>query len=1106
MAFGLAVATAVIVGSLIVGDSVTGSLRDTATARLGRIDHALVSPHFFRTQLSADLAHSPELSGVTRAILPLILIRGAVESATTEAVVPSASVVGVDDSFWRLYDVSPSLSGRDAVVNASLARELGVKAGDSILVDVDKQGQIPSGTLFAHKSPKETLRSLRLDVAAVLGDKGVGGFRLDMSTDTPRNVFVSREWLASEIGKDGQANALVVQGDLRHINATPRLQHALALVCTLSDYGLTVVPSASQGCVSIESDGMLLDDRQLAAARAASEQLGARHAISSVYLAKVIRELNRKGTSIAYSVVAGVQPLTPFSFTSGGGSPEPGEGEIWLNSWAATDLDTHVGGMLALTYLVPLPDGTYRDAQVRLRLTGIVEMAGPANDPGLVPRFDGITDAGRIDEWHTPFPVDLNRITERDDEYWTRYKTTPKAFVNLKTVEAMWKSGEKTGRSSGWVTSLRLAPTHGSIADLKVEVERAMVRRLSPEDSGLVFRPIRRIALDSAAGTTDFGQLFMAMSFFLVLSGVGLAAMLMRLSAERRASEFGVMMACGFTPSSAVLALLGEGIVLSVAGVLLGVPLGVAYGWGIIAGLRSWWIGAVGTSLLWSHVELMSLAVGAVSGLLVGVASMGWSALRLRRMSALRLLSGWQSISVTEGKRPGRRSRAVLMASLAAAVLLLMMRLGCVVVSAEGVFFGIGSALLVAGMAAADLWLIRAMARRMDPPTVPGLASRNIAANRGRSLLVIGLLACAAFIIVTVAANTRDFSRTDYTRRDSGTGGFALRAISSSPVHYDLNSPKGRAALGFSPEDEQVFRGVRVMPFLMSAGDDISCLNLAKPAYPRVLAVSDAMMARGGFTVTTAGHPRNPWTALRGDGDGIAPVFGDASSVEWNLHSGLGKTYTMPGGDGGPGEMRFVGLVQGSIIASELLMPEARFSHLFPDVREPRYFLLEVPKGREKSVAEILRRNLGRMGFDVRSTTEILNSYIGVQNTYLSVFLALGGLGVILGTVGLVVVLLRSALERRREFALMLAQGFSRGDLFRLLISENAWLLVAGLLLGAVSALVAVGPSLGSSDARMNWGSVAVVFAGILVVGLASCAVAARRSVDGMPIEALRGE
>ena len=147
-------------------------------------------------------------------------------------------------------------------------------------------------------------------------------------------------------------------------------------------------------------------------------------------------------------------------------------------------------------------------------------------------------------------------------------------------------------------------------------------------------------------------------------------------------------------------------------------------------------------------------------------------------------------------------------------------------------------------------------------------------------------------------------------------------------------------------------------------------------------------------------------------------------------------------------------------------MSEENFRRAFPDTAEPRYFLLDVPKGREEALARSLRENLGRQGVEVRTTREILNNFIGVQNTYLSMFLALGGLGVIMGTFGLVAVLLRGALERRGEFALMLAQGFGRRDLAWLLAAENAGLLVAGLALGGVCALVAVAPEMASASFR----------------------------------------
>ena len=44
---GVVVATAVLTGSLLVGDSMRGSLRDLTLDRLGRVDSVLLAPRFF---------------------------------------------------------------------------------------------------------------------------------------------------------------------------------------------------------------------------------------------------------------------------------------------------------------------------------------------------------------------------------------------------------------------------------------------------------------------------------------------------------------------------------------------------------------------------------------------------------------------------------------------------------------------------------------------------------------------------------------------------------------------------------------------------------------------------------------------------------------------------------------------------------------------------------------------------------------------------------------------------------------------------------------------------------------------------------------------------
>ena len=72
-----------------------------------------------------------------------------------------------------------------------------------------------------------------------------------------------------------------------------------------------------------------------------------------------------------------------------------------------------------------------------------------------------------------------------------------------------------------------------------------------------------------------------------------------------------------------------------------------------------------------------------------------------------------------------------------------------------------------------------------------------------------------------------------------------------------------------------------------------------------------------------------------------------------------------------------------------------------------------------------LESTLAEEGFDVVDAREQLAQFLAVQNTYLSTFQSLGALGLLLGTIGLAVVQLRSVLERRGELALMRAGGFT---------------------------------------------------------------------------------
>src|SRR4029434_1562288 len=112
------------------------------------------------------------------------------------------------------------------------------------------------------------------------------------------------------------------------------------------------------------------------------------------------------------------------------------------------------------------------------------------------------------------------------------------------------------------------------------------------------------------------------------------------------------------------------------------------------------------------------------------------------------------------------------------------------------------------------------------------------------------------------------------------------------------------------------------------------------------------------------------------------------------------------------------------------------------------------------SMAATLTRALQDVGFELTPTTARLSAFNAVQNTYLNTFQVLGGLGLLLGSAGLGVVVLRNVLERRGELAVLLAVGFRRRVVKQMVVREHGMLLVAGLGVGVVAALVAVLPAL----------------------------------------------
>jgi hypothetical protein len=444
---------------------------------------------------------------------------------------------------------------------------------------------------------------------------------------------------------------------------------------------------------------------------------------------------------------------------------------------------------------------------------------------------------------------------------------------------------------------------------------------------------------------------------------------------------------------------------------------------------------------------------------------------------------------------------------------------GALVLEATGQFFVLGSVMLLAalGWVAMRLYAAGQPVRTAGVLAIARLGVRNASRNGSRSLLTVGLVAFATFVIVAIGANRRDENAPERLSKGSW-----IVAESSVPLLYDLNTAEGRRDLGIPDDNGTLVKDARVYRLRAKQGEDASCLNLYQPKSPRILGIPDSTLRElhfvlGGSQADFPGSQAIQHKLLQTElGTDVIPAMGDANSVRWILHLGLGDRLPITADDGRNMELQIVSLLDRSVFQSELIISESNFQRLFPSqvgysvfMIDPRQSTTSGPPGHDPAmprVGTMLEEYLSDYGFDVNLVAERVAEYHAVENTYLATFQLLGGLGLMLGTLGLGAVVLRGVIERRGELALLMAVGYRSRDLAWMVLAETAYLLIAGLVVGSISAAVAVAPHLYQYRFEVPWGSLVITLLLVLAAGLLSSTAAVLATVRTPLLPALRSE
>ncbi|MBQ6581301.1 MAG: hypothetical protein IIX32_04835 [Alistipes sp.] len=178
----VAVAMTVIVGSLMIGDSVRGTLRAQVDERLGESQSIIFARESYLDESILDPL--PETEGY-------LLMQGFISH---NGMLHPVMVWGCQ------------MEGDAAFINEPLAKELGEEEMENLVLRLSSAGMVPSGSLFVTDN---YTTSLRLKVAGVRSSEEGGNMNLRTEQVQPFNIFLPRHVLAEAMEVDAKINLIL---------------------------------------------------------------------------------------------------------------------------------------------------------------------------------------------------------------------------------------------------------------------------------------------------------------------------------------------------------------------------------------------------------------------------------------------------------------------------------------------------------------------------------------------------------------------------------------------------------------------------------------------------------------------------------------------------------------------------------------------------------------------------------------------------------------------------------------------------------------------------------------------------------------------------------
>ena len=941
IAVAVVVAVAVITGSLVVGDSVRSTLVKRVDERLGNTETIIFSKYSY---LNYKILENSLLKDNSRGIL---LLNGFV---SVSGKLTPVMVWGVDDL---------EIERGKTKINSALYNE--IKAEKNIVLRLPSAGMVPLGSMFVTDT---YTTSLRLELDTIISVEQGGNLNLKNEQTIPLNIFVNREELAETMGISGKINVILSDKIISKEDFASSWNYKLS--------GLNV--ETKNEATTITSDRIFIQNKVVETLCDSTSNRIYTYLANSINVHKAfIFYIETCGEiSERTHIDANIIPysfITAVDFYKG---KKLKSDEIILSDYAVQRLNKRLNvgqnDNISINYFVSKQLKTLVEDSVFLKVGKIIPIKDLQADKTLSAEFPGLSNVERCTDWNSDLPINMNLITDEDEDFWKKYKNTPKAIVPYSTLAPRWEN------AFGSATALQITDT-SRLNDLSYEMFD--IQLIYPREAGIT----------AAKSGVDFSSLFLSLGFFIIIS----AAMLMLVPLSemlfRRRNELDLLKATGFSNKRIARLLLRESTPIVLVSAIVGVIVGLLYTYLVLFLLGNVWKGATHTDGFRVYPDLMTIAIGMSIGIVFSL-----SLLYIRIVRALH-----RGVMLTPKLRKANAKKPLDTSKL--------------------------------------MW-------------------SSIFYNRKQAMLSFITLAFGVLIVFSVGLNRRSFA--DSSQMRTATGGFALWVETAVPVYHNINTEEGRAKLALTdlPKEAQVVQ------LLKYSADDASCHNLNKVVTPNVLGIDIDELLNSDFEISKFLHQCGCGKMGCEISNFFAsyPItaFVDETVLQWSLGKKLGDILEYLGEKGDTIRIKLAATLSNSIFQGSILIDKTSFSEIWSEISGSEIMLVNVPNDKIAETKTLLSQALNNYGVRVTTTNERMKLFYSVTDTYLTIFLTLGGLGLLLGIFSFVIVVRKNLLARTQEITLYRSLGFNEKRIFNLLYKENIIIPIFAIFIGAFGSLIGV--------------------------------------------------